>query len=432
MDETSELDLKSEPLPGVLDGALLRLSGKGGKGAVRKLQETIQPLLAKGTKKLLFDCGGLEFFDSTAFGYLTNLSDSLREAGGIVALCRVPMKVQVAFDYMGLKEFFEFFRDAPEAVRSLRKKAGPKDSVLPEARDPQRRAAPERDAPPPLSSVSFALPAWLEDVDKPGPPPLDHLRWSALLQTVLRRLGPQALAGIPRRANVPPDSPPSLVARAILRGLESPEELLGLFDEKTLGMICRLFGLSDVGPNEELSQALMDFVHRTNTASLAHFMEESPQEAATPSEPAPASPEPSSEMTSDSLLKAIERCPFPKVIKTERAARDLLFKYLSKTFGRPQIKANRVVGRQLSLRADLDVMERFGILLRVGKSVLGKKASDLKKVESLLGKVVLLTGTYGRGNLLVLLLGEIPKNQISAFGELKAWLESAGGRTLLR
>ena len=77
MDETSELDLTSEPLPGVPGGALLRLSGKGGKGAVRKLQEAVQPLLAKGTKNLLFDCGGLEFFDSPAFGYLTNLSDSL-------------------------------------------------------------------------------------------------------------------------------------------------------------------------------------------------------------------------------------------------------------------------------------------------------------------------------------------------------------------
>jgi anti-anti-sigma factor len=415
VDETSDLDLKFEHLVGVPGGALLRLSGKGGHAVVRKLQDLIQPLLANGKKFFLFDCAALEFFNSLAFGYLTNLSDTLREAGGMVALCRVPMKVQVAFEYMGLKDFFVFFKDESEAALSFQKSAAP---------------GPEPESSP--SSVSYALPAWLEDVDKPSPPPLDHLRWSALLQTVLRRLGPQVLAGIPRRANVPPGSPPGLVARAILRGLDSPEELLGLFDEKTLGAISRLFALPDVGPKEELAQALIAFVHRTNTASLATFMEERPQAAAPTSEPVATAPEPSLEMTSDTLLRAIERCPFPKLLKSERTARELLFKYLAKTFGRAQVTANGVVGRHLTLRIDLDVIERFGILVRVGKSVLGKKSSDLKSVENLLGKVMLLAGTYGRGNLLILLLGEIPKNQISALGELKALMESAGGVTLRR
>jgi hypothetical protein len=339
------------------------------------------------------------------------------------------MNVQVAFDYMGLKESFEFFRDESEAARSFRKQAG---AILPGSQDPQERARTGRETPFPPSSVSFALPSWLENVDKPGPPPLDHLRWSALLQTVLRRLGPQSLAGIPRRANVPPDSPPSLVARAILRGLKSPEELLGLFDQNTLGIISRLFGLPDAGPREELSQALIAFVHRTNTVSLARFMEESSQEEATTSEPAEASRESSFEMTSDTLYKAIERCPFPKVVKSERAGRDLLFKYLAKTLGRKHVTVNRAVGRSLTPGVDLDVMGRFGILVRVGRSVLGKKPSDLKNVENLLGKVVLLAGIYGRGNLFILLLGEIPKHQVPAFGELKTWVESVGGRALQR
>jgi anti-anti-sigma factor len=432
MDETNQLDLESEPLPGVPGGALLRLSGKGGKGAVRKLQDAVQRLLAKGTKILLFDCGGLEYFDSTAFGYLTNLSDSLRQAGGSVALCRVPMKVQLTFDYMGLKGFFEFFRDESEAARALRTHAGNKDFIQTEVQDPRAGAAIGNEPKYPPASVSVALPSWLEDVDKPTPPPLDHLRWSALLQTVLRVLGPQALAGIPRRANVTPDSPPGLVARAILRGLQSPEELLGHFDEKALAMICRLFGLPDHGPKEELSQALISLVHRTNTVSLATVGEGGPPEVATTSDAAPASPEHTGEMTSDTLFRAIERCPFPTLAKSERAGRDHLFKYLAKTFGRAQVRADRTVGRHLLLRADLDVMERYGILVRVGKSVLGKKSSDLKNVETLIGKVALLAGTYGRGNLLVLFLGEIPKSQVAAFGEFRAWIESVGGRILRR
>jgi anti-sigma B factor antagonist len=428
MDENRDQDPKSESLPGVIDVVLIRLSGVAGHGVVRELQEVIQPLLAQGTKKLVVDCSQIEFFNSAAFGYLINLADSLRDGGGGVALCRVPLNVQVAFDYLGLKDFFQFFPDESKAALSFDKASPPPSAPVPASPSARKEAKP--DEPP--SSVNFALPAWLDDVDKPGPPPLDHLRWSALLQTVLHRLGPQALAGIPRRAIVPPDSPPSLVARAILRGLQSPEELLGLFDEKTLGLICRLFGLSDDGPKEGLSQALIAFVHRTNTVALANFMEEKPQEAAATPEPAPTPPEPSLEMTSDTLLREIARCPFPKLVKSERSARDLLFKYLAKTFGRARVSANRAVGRHLSLRVDLDVLERFGILVRVAKSVLGKKPSDLKNVETLLGKVVLLAGTYGRGNLLVLLLGEIPKTQLPAFGEFRAWIESAGGRTLQR
>jgi len=434
VDETSNLDLKFEHLVGVPGGALLRLSGKGGHAVVRKLQDIIQPLLANGKKIFLFDCADLEFFNSLAFAYLTNLSDTLREAGGMVALCRVSMKVQVAFEYMGLKDFFVFFRDEVEAARFFQKSAAPEDPIHPKSRSPREPAVPARETQSPPSSVSFALPAWLEDVGKPGPPPLDHLRWSALLQTVLRRLGPESLAGIPKRAIVPPGSPPSLVARAILRGLRSPEVLLGLFDENTLRMISRLFQLPESGDREELSQALIAFVQRTNTVSLATFMEEGPQgPAAEPvAEPDATTPEPSIEISNETLLKAIERCPFPKLVKTDRSGRDLLFKHLAKTFGRAGVTSDRAVGRHLILSSDLDVMGRFGILVRVGRSVFGKKPSDLKNVETLLGKVVLLAGSYGRGNLFIILLGEIPKNQSSAFGELRAWMESVGARTIQR
>jgi hypothetical protein len=148
--------------------------------------------------------------------------------------------------------------------------------------------------------------------------------------------------------------------------------------------------------------------------------------------PDATTPEPSLEITNDTLLRAIERCPFSKLVKTERSGRDLLLKHLANTFGRTQITPNRAVGRHLNLKVDIDVMERFGILVRLGRSVLGKTSSDLKNAENLLGRVVLLAGIYGRGNLLIILLGDIPKNHGSAFGELRAWMESVGGRTFQR
>src|SRR5690242_12810407 len=180
MAETSELDVESELLPGVPLGAVLRLSGKGGPNVVRKLQEALRPLLEVGKKYLLFDCARLEFFNSTAFAYLVNLSDLVRKEGGNLGFCRVPLKVQVALHSLGLKEFFEFFADESQAALSFLKDAVPKDVPNSRGQVHGTGTAPAKSIEPLPSSVSFALPAWLDEVDKPGPPPLDHLRWSAV------------------------------------------------------------------------------------------------------------------------------------------------------------------------------------------------------------------------------------------------------------
>jgi anti-sigma B factor antagonist len=422
MGENRDRDPKAESLPGVADVALIRLSGTAGHGIVRELQEVLQPLLAQGTKKLVVDCSQIEFFNSAAFGYLINLSDSLRDAGGAVVLCRVPINVQLAFDYLGLKDFFKFFPDESKAVLSFRKASPPKAAPLSKPQTAREEARPEE----PPSSMSFALPAWLDDVDKPGPPPLDHLRWSALLQIVLRRLGPESLAGITRRANVPAGAPPSLVARAILRGLRTPEDLLGQFDEDILGSVCRLFGLPEGGGKEELTQSLISFVQQSNTESLARFMEEEPKDVATGAPP--GSPQGPTEPNQEDLLQALATCPVPKLLKSERSARDLLKKHLAKVFGKERVRTNRAVGRHLVTAAEIDVAERFGILVRLGKAFPGKKPKDAQSVLTLLGQVVVLAGVYGRGNLFVVLLGKLPEEQASALGELRAWVESVGGR----
>jgi anti-anti-sigma factor len=422
MGEIRDLNLESESLPGVADGALLRLSGMVGHGVVRKLEEAIQPLLAQGVKKLVFDCSRIELFNSATFGYLINLSDSLRSAGGGVALCRVPIKVHLAFDYLGLKDFFKFFPDETKAALWFAEASPLKAAPLPNPRAAREGAKPDE----PSSSIKFALPAWLDEVDKPGPLPLDHLRWSALLQIVLRRLGPESLAGITRRANVPAGAGPSLVARAILRGLQTPEELLGRFDEKTMKSVCRLFGLPDEGDHEVLSRDLISFVQRSKTESLARFIEEGPKDARTEVPPAiPAGP---TEPTHENLLRALGSCPVPKLLKSERSARNLLKKHVATVFGKDRVMTNRAVGRPLTTAVEIDVAERFGILVRLGKAFLGKKPKDTKSVQTLLGQVVALAGDYGRGNLFVVLFGRLPEENAAMLGKVRAWIESAGGR----
>jgi hypothetical protein len=330
--------------------------------------------------------------------------------------------VQLAFDYLGLKDFFEFFPDESKAALSFAEASPRKAAPLPYPRASREEAKP--DEPP--SSITFALPAWLDEVDKPGPLPLDHLRWSALLQIVLRRLGTDSLAGITRRANVPAGAPPSLVARAILRGLRTPEDLLGRFDEKTVKSICRLFGLPEEGGHEVLTRALISFVQQSKTESLARFMEEGPKDVRT--EVPPESPTGPTEPTHENLLRTLGSCPVPKLLKSERSARNLLKKHLATVFGKDRLMTHRAVGRPLTTAVDIDVAERFGILVRLGKAFLGKKPKDTKSVLSLLGQIVVLAGEYGRGNLFVVLFGKMPEENAAALGKVRVWIESVGGK----
>lgn len=424
MGELAELVLEASSVAGVPDAALIRLSGKGAHGAVRNLQAVIQPLLSQGVKKLLFDCAELEFFNSTSFGYLINLSDSLQSAGGAVAFCRVPKRVQIAFDALGLREYFRFFQDVQEArihFAGMKKEAPSRPPVRAEA-----SASASVDRLP--ESIKFALPSWLEEVDKPGPPPLDHLRWSALLQTIARRMGTERLQELCRRAKAPPEGTTAQIARGILKGFRSPEDLLEGFDQRMLESLCRLYGIPDGGDREKLMAGLISFVHQSTTESLAGFMEEASKGQAPA--PAPASAKGPPEPTHENLFRALQACPMPRLLRSERAGRDLLLKHLAGVFGREKVAGSRTVGRQLTTKVDLDVSQRFGVLVKMGRASIGTKPKDLKKVQNLLGQVALLAGMYGRGNLFIVLFGEIPKEHAAAMGELRGWMEGVGGRVV--
>ena len=131
-------------------------------------------------------------------------------------------------------------------------------------------------------------------------------------------------------------------------------------------------------------------------------------------------------------MKALETCPIAKLLRSESAARDHIRKYLTGVLGKEEVARNREVGRQLKTKVEIDVSERFGVLVRTVGALFGKKPDDLKKVLALLGQVVLLAGVYGRGNLLVVLVGEPKQDQALRLGELRGWVDSAGGRVIHR
>jgi hypothetical protein len=193
-----------------------------------------------------------------------------------------------------------------------------------------------------------------------------------------------------------------------------------------LKTVCRLFGLPDGGGKEVLTRALISFVERTTTVSLANFMEEGPEDVAT--EVPAESPKGPTEPTHENLLRALESCPISKVSKSERSARDVLQKHLTTIFGKERVSTNRAMGRHLTTPVEIDVAERFGILVRLGKDVLGKKPKDPKSVLTLLGQVAVLAGIYGKGNLFVVLFGKLPEDKAGLLGEVRSSMESVGGR----
>jgi len=391
-----DLELEAGPLEGVPGAALVRVSGKGGLFAVKRLQEAVQPLLEAGTAKFLFDCARLESLNSTALGYLINLADRAKEAGGALAFCRVPKKVQVAFDLLGLRDFFGFFADEAGAAASLGAGAAP----------PAHRAP-----------VIAALPAWLEEVDRPAAPSLDHPRWAVLAQTAAERIGPAGLAEVCGRLGVPAGGPRARVLREILRRLRSPRELLALFDERTLEGICRLYHIPPGKGKDRLISEIVALVGRSSTETLAGFLKKDAEAAPVEFVELPV------EITGDNLLRTLENGPLFGRPKNGRAARDLVSRRLAGVFGRGKVAVDVAVGRRVTAKADLEVAGRFGVVVR-----LAGKGTAPREVPALLGQLVLLGKRYGEGNLFVLLVGELPAAQAPALDEVRGLMERAGAR----
>jgi anti-anti-sigma factor len=411
----NDLVLESSPIEELPNAALLSVSGKGGSAAVRNLQEAIQPLLAEGTTHFLFDCAKVDFFNSTALGYLINLADAARKAGGNIAFCRIPRRVQLAFDLLGLKDFFEFYPEPSGFIERLKEAARPTVQFEELKLDPAE-GSPTPEPPTPVDLL-VALPAWLEEADRPTAPPIDHLRWAALLQAVVHRFGVGSVAELCRRAGVSSEGPTSLVLRGVLKQFRTPEDLLRSFDEPLLAQVCVLCGISGSAGKASRISAVVSFVHQSTTEILAKAGAEPPVVASG-----------ALELSNDNVYGTIQSCPFPKLLKTDRAARDQVSRQLAKAFGKAKIAPGRSIGRHVATKVDLDVAGQFGILVRKATAVLGKKPQDVKKVLGLLGQVALLAGNYGRGNLFIVLFGEIPKEHASAMGELRGWMEGVGGR----
>ena len=88
-----------------------------GEGEV-KLRETIEELLAKGTKNILLDLGNVSFMDSSGVGELVGCLTTVMHRGGKLKLLNLTKKIHDLLQVTQLITIFECHADEAGALRS--------------------------------------------------------------------------------------------------------------------------------------------------------------------------------------------------------------------------------------------------------------------------------------------------------------------------
>jgi anti-anti-sigma regulatory factor len=87
--------------------------------AAERLQEVMDPLVAKGDKSLLVDASDAYAFDMVASAVILSCSERLRRDGRELIVCGAPESLTDAFHDMNMAEGFEFYADRFSALLSF-------------------------------------------------------------------------------------------------------------------------------------------------------------------------------------------------------------------------------------------------------------------------------------------------------------------------
>jgi anti-sigma B factor antagonist len=113
------LDIKVQELePGI---AAVKVSGRlmlGPEGA--QLETAVKDLLARGTKKIIFDFAELNHIDSTGIGRCIAALNMIMKGGGKLHVAAATGQVRDGFRITQLDRVFRFYDDVPAATAALR------------------------------------------------------------------------------------------------------------------------------------------------------------------------------------------------------------------------------------------------------------------------------------------------------------------------
>jgi len=113
------LDVAVRKVANMQGAAVVDLTGAIDTTTVVEFQDKLEALKGKGQKKLVLNLEGIKYVNSTGLGSLVKFADSFANSGGGIMLAKVPPKVKVVFEMLGLHAFFKIYSSEEAAVGAL-------------------------------------------------------------------------------------------------------------------------------------------------------------------------------------------------------------------------------------------------------------------------------------------------------------------------
>lgn len=138
------LEWQLKPIEGDDSAMLAELSGAIDGNTVPSFQQMLEEIKSRGVRKLILDMSKIKYVNSTGLGSLVKYADTFKGSGGGMALIKVPAKVKIVIEMLGLNAFFDICTDQAAALAAL-------DKTRPGG-GPAPASAPPASVRPPLAS----------------------------------------------------------------------------------------------------------------------------------------------------------------------------------------------------------------------------------------------------------------------------------------
>ena len=133
------LDIKLTTIDGDDQSALAEMTGAIDGNTVPSFQATLEEIKTKGIQRLVLDMSKIKYVNSTGLGSLVRYADTFKSTGGGMALIKVPAKVKIVIEMLGLNAFFDICADLDTALEALKNSAGAAPAAA-----PSKSSAPPR------------------------------------------------------------------------------------------------------------------------------------------------------------------------------------------------------------------------------------------------------------------------------------------------
>ena len=99
--------------------AILSLKGRLTVGEASLIREKVNEVVARGTKNVIFDLGGVDYIDSTGLGSMVICYTTIKKAGGALKLLNLNKRNIELLLLTKLHTIFEVFSTEQDAVNSF-------------------------------------------------------------------------------------------------------------------------------------------------------------------------------------------------------------------------------------------------------------------------------------------------------------------------